>query len=232
MAPTPRSRPLRVGIDLDGVLANFDHAFRRLLSEITRKPLKLLNATPQSRVPFSPDLGAVERPDIDAKTLQRAYDEVDSNPQFWASLAPLSGAVSTLKTLATLHRDGRMEPYLLAMRRSPNAYWQTRVWVDHAVKPLDVTLPVIMVRGTSGRYRVAKGLAAAALGLDWVVDDQFLALRSVADHSPGTRLVLVRDSPLDTRGARGGDLQIERISNVEDLVAILTSPTQGLGKAG
>lgn len=222
MAPAPQRRPLRVGIDLDGPLANFDHAFRRVLAQTTGRAIRSFAVTPQSRIPFFPDLGATTRPDVDARTLGAAFEALDADHTFWSRLSPAPGAIKCMQQLIALQAAGRVEPYLLAARRSPTAYQQTRVWVDQLGGP---SLPVLMVRGTSGRFRVAKGLAAAALGLDWVVDDQYLVLRTVVEHSPGTRTVLVSDGPQDTRGTRGGERDYQltaRISNVEDLVAVLT----------
>jgi hypothetical protein len=175
--------PLRIGFDLDGVLAAMEAELVRQAeiifgAQMSRRlreraaPSEAGGAaaaeeqttTPADSEPSAPDnVPPLLQLNMTARQQRRLWHHVESIENFWQTLAETEpGAVQRLAALAT---DRRWEVIFLTKRpetAGATAQVQTQRWLESH----GFTLPsVYVVRGSRGRI-------AAALDLDIVVDDR------------------------------------------------------------
>lgn len=176
---------MRIGFDIDGVLAEFIPAYQTLWIKHSGgvdlfHPNDVLDPPcwdwPQFRG-YSPDL------------MKPVWDEIKSDPTFWLNLQPeRSGACGTLATmLKTLERNH--EVYFITSRSGIRVKRQTEIWLyDHLVYPMRApgVYPSVLIVG----HRV-KGQVAKALNLDAYIDDNFDNVHDCATQSSGTRTYLL-----------------------------------------
>lgn len=174
---------LKLGLDLDGVFADFNghpdrtngHGFCHLLVEVSDRDLFPRPWTGPTLWNYWKPLGYRTR-ESDA-----AWQAVQQRPTFWATLKPLAGAVESLAVVRLLRRHLLIEPVFLTTRPGLTAHAQSVQWLsDHGLP--DATV-VICLNAES------KGLVARQLKLDLVVDDHPPNLLAVKMHSTA-RLVL------------------------------------------
>ncbi len=174
--------PLKVGLDLDGVFADFCTGFAKLLVETSGRDLFPKPWDGPSLWNWWAPLG-YRRSESDA-----AWKAVQDRPDFWASLSPLAHAHVALTAVRQLQKASLLDPYFLTTRPGPTAHAQSVDWlVQHGVPNPNVTLCA---------SPDAKGLMARNLQLALVVDDHCENLIAVKMHSTA-RLVLY-DQPWST----------------------------------
>jgi hypothetical protein len=177
--------PLRIGVDLDGVLADMDselvHQAGLIFGESMARRLgrAATSAAPQ---PASPESGAPVSSEYDAPA---SGDTVDSDPSFpalrltmrqqrrlWRHIATIDNFWETLQEiepgsiarLAALATDRRWETIFLT-KRPASAGSTSQVQTQRWLESKGFRLPsVYVVQGSRGRI-------AAALALDFVIDD-------------------------------------------------------------
>lgn len=147
---------MRIGIDVDGVLAAFEQGFAPLL-------------TAQTGVVF-PRLGQADWPDtwnwglahgISEGEVGRAWNTLKTNPVFWAALPPYADtefALCQLYSRQVFHDD---EIYFITNRMGVRVKSQTETWLDRYGFPH----PTVLISGH-------KGLCAQALHLHTYIDDK------------------------------------------------------------
>lgn len=240
--------PLRIAFDLDGVLADMDsellrrakglfgdEAIRRV--EELRPPARRGAAENLADTP-KVSIGAPEPPKsvqpksdgaaddtpatavhLTQRQLSRLWRHVETIEGFWESLKEIEpGVVARLAALAT---DRRWEIIFLTKRpqsAGATAQVQTQRWLESK----GFTLPsVFVVQGSRGRI-------AAALGLDFVVDDRpENCLDVVVDSRARAILVWRADEKLLPVAARR--LGIGTVRSMAECLDILTqvdTPTQ------
>jgi hypothetical protein len=204
---------LRIGIDLDGVLADMDAALARHADELfgptpsnpepgpaVEAPGAALpatndgSATPLEQAPLEIPRRLTER------QRRRLWRRIRGVEGFWESLDETEpGAVSRLATLAT---ERRWEIIFLTKRPTTagaTAQVQSQRWL--AAKGFHLP-SVFVVTGSRGRI-------AAALGLDVVIDDRPESCIDIATDSTARAIAVWRrrasDSPVFLR-ATGIDL--------------------------
>jgi len=146
-----------VAVDMDGVLANFNDAFARLLND--------LHATEISLPPDGPAVWSW--PTIYGWTSSqhhKAWEHIQENGEWWLDLEPLPQADDLIDALLQLrHRD---VPIYFVTSRSPLALAQeaTSAWLEahHFALPSVIVVPP----------GVGKPQIFAAIGATIIIDDK------------------------------------------------------------
>jgi hypothetical protein len=168
--------PLRVAFDMDGTLADFRGAYAEIEERLFAAPVALeQKPAPETREqeqnedaatpaaagePTRPP--ASKRRSVSADEHETVWRAIESTPDFWMTLKPLEpGVVSRLHELTLAHN---WEVFFITQRprtAGRTVQLQTQHWlIEHGFP----TPSVIPIAGGRGR-------AAAALRLDYLVDD-------------------------------------------------------------
>jgi hypothetical protein len=219
--------PLRIAFDLDGVLADMDadlirHAEALFGEPMTPKleergtageePANEEPANPSDEKPAVDDVPAGTRLPLTARQTRRLWQHVRSIDGFWEGLQEIEpGAVARLATLAT---DRRWEVIFLTKRPDTVgaiAQVQSQRWLEAK----GFTLPsVYVVQGS-------RGLIAASLRLDVVVDDRPENCLDVAVDSKARAILVWRDDEKNLPAA-ARRLGIGVVKTVAECLDILT----------
>lgn len=187
-------KPLKLGLDLDGVFYNFNDAFADVLARVTGKDRR-----PEGWTPLVWDwmsaLGYTK------SEVAAGWAAVDADPLWWTKLDPLPGAEDAIVQIAQrIHRE-QFQAVFLTTRYSPTAHWQSIAWVQYWGFHHYASPQVCICANAE-----SKGLMAKALGLGIVLDDYAPNLLAVKRHSPETRVVVLdrpwNSAPLDRAGLR------------------------------
>lgn len=240
---------LRIAFDLDGVLADMEGELVRQAERLfgERMTRRLHEGASDGEAPAgtaapltNPDgaQGAAEEPEppieldavppivklqMTARQQRRLWRHVETIENFWETLTEIEpGAVARLAAVAT---DRKWEVLFLTKRPASagaTAQMQTQRWLEAK----GFTLPsVYVVQGSRGRI-------AAALGLDFVVDDRPENCLDIVVDSKARAVLVWRESekqlPIAARR-----LGIGVVKSVEECLDILTrvhaSPSEKTG---
>ena len=193
---------LRIGFDLDGVLADMESELLRqseiLFGEPMTRRLQERAADPgdaPARPPTAvadppdssetaPDAPAIVQLNMTARQQRRLWQHVESIENFWEGLAELEPGV--IRRLAALAADRRWEIIFLTKRpetAGATAQVQSQRWLESK----GFTLPSVFV------VQRSRGRIAAALGLDFVVDDRPENCLDVVVDSKARAILVWRD---------------------------------------
>ena len=178
---------LRIGFDMDGVLADFGGAFRAVEQRLFPDASGLPAGQPENEAART----AADPPDAPAKPADNPHEEyrrraaiwseIRSTPNFWTTLAPLEAdAVRRVHELMLRHR---WEVFFITQRPATDGdtvQRQTQRWL--VTQGFD--LPSVLVIAGS------RGAAAAALRLDYHVDDNTRNCLDVMSAA-GSKVILV-----------------------------------------
>jgi 5'(3')-deoxyribonucleotidase len=196
---------VRIGFDVDGVLADFTRSFVPLLIRVTGKNL------------FQPD--DINNPPCWNWDLHRGYTKDESrmawavikeSRDFWASLRTTPQVRTLRMMILDLLRNH--EVYFITNRTGTDVKWQTELWLR---QHLQIDLPTVLISG-------AKGLCAQALKLDVYVDDNADNVNDVVNRTgPEQSRNSCRTYLLDTTYNRPGgpenvvvDARVNRVSTL------------------
>jgi hypothetical protein len=191
---------LRVGFDLDGVVADFRTAFLEAAAKLLGR-----EAIQRPTAPM-PDFNAVSA--ADAKRVWRAITET---PNWWLGLTPYEPA--QIARLYQLMRRYRWEVSFLTSRiptTGDSVQFQSQAWLEANgfYMPAVVTVPG------------SRGEIANALRLDVVIDDQLLNCLEVvgASQTKAMLLLQVGDAELETQATERGIAVVHRLEEVIEVL--------------
>jgi hypothetical protein len=184
---------LRIGFDLDGVLADMELALEREAEKLFGSNLTSQHAaappTPASMSGLVPAEVTDDAPlrhemELTARERRQLWSHVRAVDGFWESLDEIEpGAVARLAAVAF---ERRWEMIFLT-RRPATAGATAQIQSQRWLEAKGFRLPTVYVVTTS------RGLIAAALGLDVVVDDTPENCVDVASDSKARPIAVVRN---------------------------------------
>jgi deoxypyrimidine-specific 5' nucleotidase type C protein (NT5C) len=153
--------PLRIGFDMDGVLADFSSAFHEVEVRLFGRGKPIRPDLPEEAEEKQQALGAGSLDDTRRRS-EAIWNGIRSTPGFWTTLRPLDPtAVRRIRDAMIRHR---WEVFFITQRPETvgeTVQRQTQRWL--LAQGFDV--PSVLVIGGS------RGAAAKALRLDYHVDD-------------------------------------------------------------
>jgi len=188
---------LRLGVDIDGVLADFRAAFRDAARDCLKRELPL--DTEDERAPLS-------HPDI-----ERIWSHIGRSPNWWMGVKAYEPA--EIANLYSLARAGRWEVCFLTKRPASAGdavQFQTQWWLEQHGYYLPA---VITVPGSRGDL-------ANALRLDLVIDDQFVNCAEIIGAGPTKALLMLRDRN-PTMQKHATDRSVGVVSSLAETMPIL-----------
>ena len=178
--------PLRIGFDMDGVLADFATAYRAIETRLDgpEEPVRVDNPE---------EVGDAEKADGTSLPTRRRRAEVwaviRETPDFWQTLAPIEDdAVRRIHALMIQHR---WEVFFITQRPATDGATvqrQTQQWL--VAQGFDLP-SVLVINGP-------RGAAAGALSLDYHVDDSPTNCVDVKSESTARPILIVEDDDLVT----------------------------------
>ncbi len=191
---------LRIGCDLDGVVADFRTAFLEAAAALLGREAIQRPASPM------PDLDAVSAADA-----KRVWKVITDTPNWWLGLAPYEPA--QIARLYQLARRFRWEVSFLTSRiptAGDSVQFQSQAWLEAYgfYMPAVVTVPG------------SRGEIANALRLDLVIDDQFLNCLEVVGASQAKAILLLRvgDQKLEQQAVERGVGVVHRMDEVIEVL--------------
>jgi hypothetical protein len=195
---------LRLGFDLDGVVADFRTAFLDAAAQLLGRDSLRTQSSPM------PDLDAVSAADA-----QRVWNVITATPNWWLTMAPYEP--TQIARLYQLARRFRWEVSFLTTRvptAGDSVQFQSQAWLETYgyYMPAVVTVPG------------SRGEVANALRLDLVVDDQFLNCVEVVSASQAKAILILQ------MGERSRDRNLEQqaidrgigvVYRLEDVIEVL-----------
>jgi 5'(3')-deoxyribonucleotidase len=171
---------MKIGIDIDGVLADFNSEFIKRCVDVTGKDL----FPPR---PF--DIPTWHYPqhygytDADMKYPDGpVWQSIVDDPMFWYTLHPYDDAPAFLLPLD----HGVHDVYFVTNRPGPTAKQQTESWLEfhgYGLHSPNFSFPTVMLSHD-------KGSIAKALGLDLYIDDRTENCLDVNHASPSTKVFM------------------------------------------
>ncbi len=149
---------MKLGIDIDGCLANFAEKYAHLIIEVTEK-----NHFPVGwRVSedFPPCWDFDTAAGYTNKELAKVWDVIKRSTTFWEKLLPLDGAPETIKQFNRLAKAG-YDIYFLTNRIGTKVKMQTEKWLYHC----GLDYPTVLLAAD-------KEPLIRALGIEAFIDDK------------------------------------------------------------
>lgn len=189
---------LRVGLDIDGVLADFRSAFRSAAGGLIDPTTPVGDADEADRA-------------LSESAIKLAWKEVSGTHNWWTTLRPYESA--QIGRLYRLSRQHNWEVFFMTKRpptRGETVQVQTQSWLEQHgfYLPAVVTVPG------------SRGELANALRLDFVVDDQELNCVEVISASGAKALLMLRDASLTKLRDQAIDRGIGVVASLEEALTI------------
>jgi hypothetical protein len=189
---------LRIGIDVDGVIADFRTAFHAAAVRCLRRDVADSEDI-ESVGPLSPD------------DIRKVWDHIARTQNWWMDVAAYEP--DQIARLYSLTRAVGWEVFFLT-KRPPSAgdsvQFQTQWWIERFGFYLPAVLTVPGSRGD-----IANGLR-----LDMIIDDQILNCIEVVSASPTKALLMLRSTNAATR-EHASNRGIGVVSSLAEAISVL-----------
>lgn len=194
----------RIGCDMDGVLADFNKAYRERLADVTGRDLIPAGFVPSTWFYATEEFGYTKEED------NATWRSITSDVMFWNNLFAYPDAKWFLQTL--LHSLD--EVYFITTRPGRLVKLQSEMWL----RRLGYVEPTVLI----AKNAEAKGLLAKGLGLTHFIDDRPENCLAVRRHSPSTKIYLL-DYPYNrwADAYLGYAMVYTRIASVEEFTNAL-----------
>lgn len=164
---------MKIGFDVDGVLADFYRPYERLIVGISG----------ENRFPALTDAGPAvwDWPQFHGypeDIVSEAWRRIKKQSGFWRSFLPLPGMTELKREWDDLYFDHDI--YFVTARVGPAAKTETEFWLEEG----GIQRPTVLITPD-------KGVVAKALGLDYYIDDKHESVVDVVQQSPGTKAFLL-----------------------------------------
>lgn len=157
------SRLLRIGLDVDGVLADFNSGFADLLDRLYRDQPKPWRPEGERFLPETWQWPQKYGWSREQESI--AWEHVkDPYRSWWSYRAPYPGTTALLVTLRHEIQAGHLVVYFVTSRLGRTAHLQTVRWLEKQGLPMP---QVCIARGADHKYELAE-----ALELEWYLDDR------------------------------------------------------------
>ena len=181
---------LKIGIDVDGVLADFNTNYRHELHKVSPVRFPEISDTFPNTWHWDKAAG------LSSETIASAWDSIKTSESFWAELPPYNG---TEIFLFSLFVRPELDVYFITNRLGAGVKHQTEEWLTR----YGYDSPTVLITAD-------KGGAAKVLGLDFYIDDKTENCSDVYFASPSTKIYMLAQ-PWNIRIAG-----IPRIASVRD----------------
>lgn len=204
---------LRVGVDLDGTLANLSKLYREVSGRFSEQSR---SAEGQSEPQAEPDSVRLKDARADARRHQAVWRALQQTPDLWVTLDPLeAGAVQRLYALSlTL----TWEVFFITQRprsEGESVQRQTQNWLIRE----GFECPCVLT------LRGPRGQAARALDLDFLIDDLPQNCVDVVSES-SCRPILIQRKPDPAAELAARRLNIGIAASFHQALDLLTQPTE------
>jgi hypothetical protein len=212
---------LRVGFDMDGVLADFSTAYRAIETRLFGQAEHVRIENPEE-VPDTKPAKANAPPAHSRRRGDAIWRAIRDTPDFWQTLAPLdTDAVRRIHAMTLRHH---WETFFITQRpatRGATVQRQTQHWLVEQ----GFDLPSVLVISGS------RGAACGALHLDYLVDDSPTNCVDVKSESTArSLLILEADDLVSIASARR--LGIGTVHGIGAALDILEQASQAHNKPG
>ncbi len=199
---------MRIGLDIDGVHADFAGAFTKLIVKVTGKDLFERG---DGKNPPSWDWFFLRG--YTKEEVGLAWNVVKSPASaFWLNLEELPGCAATRLVILDLLRWH--DVYFITNRPGQNAKWQTEQWLR---LHLQIDHPTVLLSSE-------KGLTAKALQLDCYLDDYYVNVDDVVKKT------LVNDRPIGVEGPTTRTYLLNASYNLDATIDSRVTRVETVGK--
>lgn len=190
---------MKIGIDIDGVLANFYSAYEQMFVEEASED-KFPGRYPEF---LPPVWNWPEYFGYDASIVKRVWQRIKRTEGFWEGLGPLSGVDILMERAPWVNHD----VYFITNRPGVRPKSETERWLKTHLR---ISNPTVLIA------KDTKAGIIRGLDLDTVIDDKYEHIRDVESAVPEcTPYVL--DRPYNRADVFGGqELAAKRVGTVEE----------------
>jgi hypothetical protein len=197
---------LRIGVDIDGCLADFNTSFQKKIVEATGVDLF---AGENFQEVDPPTWGYPKHYGYTNQQESQAWEAVKADPMFWANLGCYPFVTDYIAELVGAKLGGH-DIYFITTRPGVAPKLQSEYWLERC----GYAGPTVLIAANAE----SKGLLAKGLGLTHFIDDRPENCFAVKGQSPATQVFLLARRYNIWAQAEARDQHIEVISSVNQFI--------------